>query len=115
MARFLLAAAVVLLGCSSPPPGSCDVATTASIGYTYCIDYLGSGYSADTVKAACAANESTYSPDRCAAGTDGVCTFNAGTDQQFTHQYSLSADGTDGGIVDLQSICEDAGGTFSSM
>jgi hypothetical protein len=109
----VLVLAVVVMSCGSAPAGSCDVATTASIGYTYCIDYIGSGYDSNSVKAACAANQSTYSPDRCPMGSVGRCRFYAGTAMEVTNVYDTSA--ADGGTVDLQGICTTAGGTFSSM
>jgi hypothetical protein len=109
----VLLLAVVVAGCTSGPAGSCNVTTTASVGYTYCIDYLGSGYDPNSVKAACAANQSTWSPDRCPSTSDGLCRFYASTAMEVTNVYDTSA--ADGGTVDLQGICQNAGGTFSSM
>jgi hypothetical protein len=94
------------------PAGSCDTPASGMTAYAVCITYTGTSYDGNSVMAACSQAGGTYSPAGCTKGPDGTCTFNAGKATEHTNTYD--ALGGDAG-VDFQSVCEDNGGTFSSM
>jgi hypothetical protein len=96
----LLAAA--FQGCAAGA-GSCTISSTNS---QYCIEYLGSSYTADSVKAACASG--TYSASACATGSGKQCVFQKGTTTEYRWVFSTA----DGGALSPESLCTSAGGTY---
>lgn len=110
--RAALVTVALLCACSqSGAAGSCALPAVDGQGYTVCIDYPGTHFTANSVKAACAAAEGEYSADPCESGDAGVCTFSGGsTASDYTNVYS--GDGSDAG-VDLEGVCTGASGSFS--
>jgi hypothetical protein len=102
LALFAGMLAVVVQGCAAGA-GSCAV-TVGSSGY--CIDYVGSSYTVDSVKAACPAAVGTYSAGSCASSTGKKCVFFKGTSTEYDWVFT----GTD--ATANQSLCTTAQGTY---
>jgi hypothetical protein len=99
-----------MLGCS-PPPGNCEVQGTASLGYTYCIDYTGQSYNTMNVPDACMQAGGTFSTGACPMAPNGTCVFNGGTQMEYKYRFDTSV--SDGG-VDPTGVCTTAGGAFTT-
>lgn len=105
---FLMA---VVVACGSPP-GSCEVESTSSLGYTYCIDYTGQSYTAMNATAACTQAGGTFTAMMsCPMAPNGSCVFNGGTQMEYRYRFDTSAG--DGG-VDPMRVCTTAGGAFTT-
>ena len=84
--------------------GSCRVSVG---GVDYCGQYPGSGYTADTVKAACAQASGSYSPGPCATGTGKTCFFEKGTSNESQWVFYGNQD-----AKSMETLCTNAGGTY---
>src|SRR6266704_2275983 len=93
------------LGCGSGTAGACNITNTSPAGYTYCVNYTGSGQTTQNVMAACMAGGSTYA-NGCTGRNDGICVFNGGTANEYKEYFDTSA--SDGGINVMQ-VCMSAG------
>jgi hypothetical protein len=112
MRRSLFSAALLWACTSEGPAGSCALPPLDGQGYLTCIDYPGTRFTSNSIKAACASAAGTYSADPCAPGDAGVCVFSKGsTADEYSNVYS--GDGSDAG-VDLGTVCTMHSGTFSS-
>ena len=100
---FLVVGAV---GCGAGAAGSCSGSFPT---YSYCVDYVGSGYTTTSAQAAC---EGTYSSSACPTIPSGVCTVNKGTNAEQRFHFPA----TDGGssMESPESICSQARGTYSA-
>lgn len=111
MKRFIFGAvaafaALGLSACGSAGAGSCTIDVSAA-NYSYCINYTGSAYTVDSVKAACSSG--TYSADACATSSGKKCVFQKGTSSEYSWAFTVSGDA---GSFDPESTCTTAGGTY---
>jgi hypothetical protein len=84
--------------------GSCSA---SSADLSYCVQYSGSSYSADSVKTACSQGGNTYSSGACAPGTGKSCVFMKGTSTEYRYVfYSASSS------LSPETLCATAGGTY---
>jgi hypothetical protein len=100
----LLFGLFAMAGCGGANAGSCKASGgTAS----YCIEYVGTSFTAATVKSQCTTAKGTYSTGACAAGAPKECVFQKGTATEIRWVFSTADAGTS-----TQTLCKSAGGSY---
>jgi hypothetical protein len=102
-------------GGGSSGAGSCTY-SPANTGYTYCYNYVGSGYTTASATAACnayGASVATYSSGACATAAGGTCDVDSGTAAEYKFTFTNTSDA--GSTATTQTECTTLGGTYSAM
>lgn len=119
LVRFLLRLTIgpLMSGCGGSV-GSCLFTSTASSGYGYCEDFLGTEYNSSAAQNTCSSGNGTYSSNACpTAGALGTCTVGEGTADDYRYTYLPAGGASDAGAVSttvLESACGVAGGAFTA-